>query len=304
MKTTPPTAPPTPARRRPSRWLVWLAACCLASGSAWAAPPLGMVAILDGDAQLVREASRYKLEEGTPLAREDIVETGPQSRLTRLEFQDGTMVDLGPSARVMLAPPLPSSRSKLPAAVYLLQGWVKWTPGKPAAALTSAAMDLQGSGRSVVAAVTRGGTVLAFAEAGEWSVTERRDGGKSLTTTTLPVKQEELYTRELPAKGKVLERASAEFLQKMPHAFVDSLPSRIKELAPVAPKKVGEVAYADVQPWIDAEPAVRKLFVTRWRAKAAEPEFRKGLQAGMSAHPEWDRIVNPQKYQPKPQALP
>ena len=299
---TPLTTRWRPRHVRACTWVGTVAAVLFCGGAQ--AAGLGMVAILDGDAQLVREASRYKLEEGVALAKEDIVETGPQSRLTRLEFQDGTMLDLGPSARVMLTPPLPASRSKLPAPIYLLQGWVKWTPGKAAGALVSPVMDVQGAGRSIVAAVTRGGTVLAFAETGEWSVTERRDAGKSVTTATLPLKQEELYTREGPAKGKVLERPSAEFLQKMPHAFVDTLPSRMKELAPVAPKKVGEVAYADVQPWIDAEPVVRKLFVTRWRAKAAEPEFRKGLQAGMSAHPEWDRIVNPEKYQPKPQGLP
>jgi hypothetical protein len=288
--------------RRCTGWLAALGLC----GSAWAAAPTGMVAILDGDAQLVRQATRYKLEEGAPLLNEDIVETGEQARIVRIELQNGAMFDLGPATRVMIAPPLPSSRSKVAAQLYLLQGWVKWTAGKLPGAVLSSPMDVQGSARSVVLALTRN-NVQAFAEAGEWTLIERGNGGTGsapATTASMMLRQEQFYLREGLHKGRLLERPTPDFLKEVPRAFIDSLPPRMNKIAKsnVVPKLVAGIAYADVQPWIDAEPALRKHFVTRWRAKASEPEFRKGLQAGMAAHPEWDRIVNPEKYLPKPQS--
>ena len=51
---------------------------------------------------------------------------------------------------------------------------------------------------------------------------------------------------------------------------------------------------------IDAEPALRPQFVPRWRTLAKAPEFRAGLVAGIAAHPEWDRLLFPEKYRPKP----
>jgi hypothetical protein len=53
-----------------------------------------------------------------------------------------------------------------------------------------------------------------------------------------------------------------------------------------------------VQAWIDAEPALRGGFVTRWRTLARQGEFRKGLEQGLAAHPEWDRVLHPERYLP------
>ena len=51
--------------------------------------------------------------------------------------------------------------------------------------------------------------------------------------------------------------------------------------------------------WLSAEPALRSHFAMRWRALARQPDFRAGLVANMRSHPEWDRIVFPEKYLPK-----
>ena len=45
---------------------------------------------------------------------------------------------------------------------------------------------------------------------------------------------------------------------------------------------------------------MRKLFVQRWRAKATEPAFRTALIANLNVHPEWDPVLYPEKYLPKP----
>jgi hypothetical protein len=67
----------------------------------------------------------------------------------------------------------------------------------------------------------------------------------------------------------------------------------------VKPKDAPDFAYADVERWLKSEPAVRKPLMQRWRAKAREPAFRSALIANLSAHPEWDPILFPEKYLPK-----
>jgi hypothetical protein len=53
------------------------------------------------------------------------------------------------------------------------------------------------------------------------------------------------------------------------------------------------MSYAEAQPWIDAEPSLRRVFAERWRRLAAVPEFRRGLVAGLKSHPEWTPILYP-----------
>jgi hypothetical protein len=67
----------------------------------------------------------------------------------------------------------------------------------------------------------------------------------------------------------------------------------------VRPKDAGDFAYADVEPWLKAEPSVRRPLMQRWRAKAREPAFRSALVSNLSSHPEWDPILFPEKYKPK-----
>jgi hypothetical protein len=104
------------------------------------------------------------------------------------------------------------------------------------------------------------------------------------------------------AKAVVVPRPVPTFVKRLPRAFIDTLPARAElyKTREVDPKPEGGIVYADVQPWIDAEAGLRPGFVTRWRAQARNPEFRKGLVAGISAHPEWDRTLFPEKYLPKP----
>jgi len=97
------------------------------------------------------------------------------------------------------------------------------------------------------------------------------------------------------AKPELASRPTPALVQAMPRAFMDTLPSRAAAFAgkDVTPKPLGQVSWADAQPWIDAEPALRRGFVKRWRGLARVPEFRHGLVAGLKAHPEWDPVLNP-----------
>jgi len=56
-----------------------------------------------------------------------------------------------------------------------------------------------------------------------------------------------------------------------------------------------------VQDWVNSVPAVRRAMVGHWQSKLADPAFRSAIAAGLKEHPEWDRLINPEKYaQPSP----
>jgi hypothetical protein len=267
------------------------------------AAALATATIADGEAQLVRESTRHAIAEGVRLANGDIVETTAKSRFLRVEFSDGLILDLGPESRVLLAPKLSGDRAKQPSRFHLLRGMAKLTVPKglapTAAACSSPALDVSGVARSAVFMV-QGDEAQVFAESGEVTLQERR-GGKAAGKAT--VKDSEFYSRGADGKASSAPRPTGAFIQKLPRAFMDSLPARASVFATrdVAPKPLGEIAYAEVEPWLKAE-GLRAYFAARWKPLAQNAAFREGLAANMAAHPEWDRILYPEKYLPKPAA--
>jgi hypothetical protein len=105
------------------------------------------------------------------------------------------------------------------------------------------------------------------------------------------------------AKGKspkVQSRPSPDFISALPVEFRDSLPIRYPQFAGrnVVIKDQHTFTYADVEQWLDAERPIRRQFVLWWRRKAAQDEaFRASLDHNLSLHPEWDRVLHPEKYE-------
>ncbi|HEY8975884.1 MAG TPA: hypothetical protein VIN75_16820 [Burkholderiaceae bacterium] len=260
----------------------------LAAGAvaASAAPRVPLVTMLDGDATLLRDGARFALAEGVRLQAGDLLATGHQTRLLRLEFPGGPGIALGPDSRAMVTPNLGESNH---AGVYLLTGWAKVAaPAGGPGALRSPVADTDTPAGSLILDV-QGGSAEAFAETGPSRVQPRAPDAPAQQ-----LKSGERVT--VPANGKaVLGRgASPDFVQAMPRAFMDSLPSRLAAFsADVAPRRLGEMSYADAQPWIDAEAPLRRVFAERWRRLAADPQFRHGLVEGLKAHPEWTPILYP-----------
>jgi hypothetical protein len=271
----------------------------------WAAPPLAVATIVDGEATLVREASRHRLAEGVRLGKDDIVETSPKSRLIRVEFSDGVILDLGPQSRVLLAPKLAGERSKLPTRAHLLRGVAKLTVPQPlppsAATFSSPAFDVTGVARSAVF-VVQADQANAFAESGQVTLQERH-GGKAGAAT--PLKSGEFYSRAGEAKATLAPRPSPAFIQQLPRPFLDTLPSRagLFKAREVEPKPLGDITFGEAEAWIDAE-GLRSQFAARWKALAQNPEFRTAVAANLRAHPEWDRVLYPEKYLPKATGAP
>lgn len=281
----------------------------LGAAAAWGASeprPIGTLTILDGEAQMIRDAAAWRMPEGTRLAAGDIVQTAPTARLVRLELAAGPAIDLGPSTRVQFAPQLRGDPARRTATLYLLEGWLKLTQADAArddgVLIASQALDVTGVARDVVVAV-RGDAVWAFAESGAVTLAPR-EGGKPLAPLMLKAGEFLERTEGGKARPEVFARPTGAFLQQVPRAFRDTLPRRaalFKADAP-APKRLAPIAYADVQPWLTAEPDLRRGFVTRWRGAARDAGFRRALDEHLAAHPEWDRVLHPEKYRPRPAA--
>lgn len=276
--------------------------CALPLGSR-AEPAIGIVTIVEGEIFATRDSTRFALAEGVRVVADDIVETAPQAKLARIEFSDGLILDIGPGTRVLMTPRFPGERGgKRAAKLYVLQGWAKITVPKSlaAASFASEAFDLTGIARDVVLNVEPGASAV-FAESGELTLVERSKGKAG---AAVKLKSGEFLTRAGDAKSVLTQRPAADFIQRVPRAFLDTLPARAALFATreVPPKRLAPITYAEVQAWVDAEAGLRPLFVTRWKALAQTPDFRKGLVAGLRAHPEWDRTLFPEKYLPKPAA--
>ena len=268
-----------------------LAACAFAAA---AAPRMPLVTMQDGDAVLLRDGARFALAEGVRLQAGDLIVTGAQSRLLRIEFPGGPGFALGPDTRAMLMPDLGDDGPH--AGLYLLSGWVKLAaPAGAAGGLRSAPADADTTGGTLILAV-QPDAARAFAESGPSRVQPRAPGQAAQS-----LKPGEMLA--LPAGGRpVLSKgASPAFVQAMPRSFMDTLPSRAGAFAAdVAPRRLGDMAYADAQPWIDAEAPLRQLFAVRWRRLAADPGFRSGLLGGLKSHPEWTPVLYPSGRPPQP----
>ncbi len=252
---------------------------------ALAGPRLALVSVLDGDAVVLRDDARLAAAEGLALQAGDILVTGAQTRLLRVEYPNGLAVELGPQTQALLEPPLEHET------VYLLEGWAKLNLPKTAAAtLGGPGLEIaMGAGAAVVA--LRPGADMVFAESGTLTVQSRPAGAFAV-----PLAAGQMLALGAPgAKPEVSPRPTPALVQAMPRAFMDSLPSRAAAFQgkDIVPKALGPIAWADAQPWIDAEPALRRAFVKRWRTLAKGADFKRALVAGMKSHPEWEPVLFP-----------
>lgn len=280
---------PSPSRALATLALVALSACCgLAKGADTDVAPIGVVTIAEGEASLVRGTAKFATAEGVRVGAGDIVETGTAARLLRIEFDDGKVLNLGPGTRLMLAPRL-ADKARAEARLYLVQGWIK--TDLPVA---SPLIDLRQAAGPVVLALLPEG-VQAFSESGTALLQERRPGA-----APLPLKPGEYFQHLGDGKPAVAPRPAPAFLEHIPRPFLDTLPARagLFKQRQVSPKPLGAASYAELQPWIDGEPALRRPLQSRWMPLLREPEFRKALAAGLPRHPEWERVLFPERFKP------
>jgi hypothetical protein len=259
-----------------------------------------VVTILEGSATAFHGTSKLGAAECVRVQPNDLFETAKDT-FAQLEFDDGTRLDVGPATRLQVNHPTENSADR--PALYLLSGWIKlsFDDSKRARAPAFSTVVFDGTDLSgvVLARVdARGGAV--FVEQGHARLVNRH--GKPFALPAL--KGNDFVSIGKDGHTAVDNRPSHDFVDQMPRPFRDSIPSRLARCREhdVAPKVLGEFSYAEVEPWVNAELAVRRQFVRTWRSMAGDPPFRLELIAKLSLHPEWDPVLFPEKYAPKPAA--
>jgi hypothetical protein len=269
------------------------------AGPALAADAPALITILEGAALLIDGARAQQAAVGVRLGAATIVETAANAQLLRVEFNDGSVLDLGPDTKVMVLPPgLAGSGPRAPA-FYLLQGWAKHGSAgvaKPGGLLSLAAEGMQATGTTVAHATAEG--LQLFIESGTLQLLERRIKAPN----TLTLKAGEFYARDGADKGQVSPRPAAGFLPAVPRAFRDTIPARAGALKGrrVDPAPAPMPGYPALKPWLSAEPVIRREFPRRFGALAKEPAFREQLVKNLATHPEWEPVLFP----PKPASTP
>jgi hypothetical protein len=251
--------------------------------------PGALVTILEGSALVIRGNSRFMLANGVQLTAGDILAIGADS-LAQLELEDGTQIALGPMTSLML---LPAEGGSAPRALYLLSGWTKVTAARAAALdrLRAAYLEVSVADDITVTHLDDDGTSV-FAELGNARIVESGRGG---ARTDVALKHGQFYVRRGRSAGTVLARPSAQFLQQVPAAFRDPLPSRFEMLRSrsVALRPAPDFTYADVAAWLKSDSTIRRQLVERWKDRARDPGFRKALEANLRDLPEWRPILYP-----------
>jgi hypothetical protein len=256
-------------------------------------PPPGRVAIvtiLEGKATVIRNLGQFDVTEGVRLLPGDLLRTQAKS-LMRIEYPDECSVEAGPDTQLQLFHPVDKKRANRPA-LYLMEGWLKLgCKTGTDAALTLRDLDVVGISKVLVIRAT-GDNRAIFAEQGTARVVKHSGGSISLN-------QGDFLNVEPDVVSDAQPRPTAQFMEALPRAYRDTLPSRYSVYVSrtVEPQNQRGFGYADVEQWVNAELAVRRQFLSLWLRKVNDPAFRAPLDRDLAKHPEWDRILHPEKYE-------
>lgn len=266
---------------------------------------LGVITIKEGELVVLRETREFAAAEGMRLRADDIVRSREATRLARIELDDGSVLDLGPATELLLQPRALTSASEPGLSLYLLRGWLKLgtAPGNGASNVVLAMPQLgvaRLTGSVVVRATPQ--AALVFVETGRADVFERTDGRPAGAHS---LKDGDAFAARVDQPGALFRRPPADLIDGLPRAFADSLPRRaaLWQGRVVETGAGSEPPYASVAPWINAEALLRPSFVQRFAPLARDRGFRAGLVAELRAHPEWTRVLFPEKFKPKPLVL-
>ncbi len=276
----------------------------LSSGLLWAAlvgaalatspaPTSAVVSVAEGPPfVLMRGTKVASAARGAYLSRGDLIETGSDTLLI-LEFTSaggtGALVAIGPSTRAYWM------EHEDIATLAVRRGWVKVDT------LSSAkGMEFRVEGARLGAASDAGTYVVhvgeeadeVFHESGSMTLrVQTPDGGGAGVFS----KPNEFSSRGDAGEVQTRPGPAAAFVAALPLAFRDPLPPGMaaKLHGKADPQVIRDVAYEDLADWLAAPRDWRRGFIERFRPRLTDPAFLRALDAHMSAHPEWKRVVHP-----------
>jgi hypothetical protein len=267
----------------------------------WASGPalgqtVGTLTIAEGGVQLVRGAMSYAAPRGAALQNGDMLATDPKGQ-AQIEFEDGAILNLSSGTRVLL---LSAQSAGGEPGVALLPGWVKFTRkaakgGKPYRYIMPLAR-LGTAGATGVLRIREDSSEV-FIESGAARLVELSKAGSPGGSRDM--RGGDFLVRGAAQATTVSPRPAAEFIKAMPGYFRDDLPVALPRARGknVELTREHDATYAEVEPWLKASAPIRRPLVERFRGRAKDPQFRGKLIENLAAHPEWDRILFPEKYE-------
>jgi hypothetical protein len=280
----------------PCRTRLWIAAFLICASTSAFGQTVGVLTVAEGGVQLVRGSTTYAAAQGVALQNGDMLAPDPKGQ-AQIEFADGAILNLGRGTRALL---LSSQSAGGEPGVALLPGWAKFTrvkatKGKPYRYI----MPLARLGTIGATGVLRIGEDSSeiFVESGAARLIELSKSG--LPAAGRDMKGGEFVVRRAGQPLAASPRPSPEFIKAMPGYFRDDLAvflPRVRDRN-IEPKREHDAAYAEVEPWLKASAPIRRSLVERFRNRAKDPQFRSKLIENLAAHPEWDRVLFPEKYE-------
>jgi hypothetical protein len=258
------------------------AACGLCASPRVATAGDVVVTVADAGVRLIRGVSLHPAAEGILLKNGDIIET-PDRALAQIETADGSLVAFAGGTRAMLMAQ-PGAGASLE--IFVLTGAVKVTAAGPVKMATATATA--SATRSTFVVETSPELVSLFVETGQVALDATAGDASKL-------RDGEFWSRRPGQKGATAGRPAPAFIAALPKPFLDPLPRRWQAVGGrQVPLKSGrDFSYKEVEPWLTSTPAVRRVLVARWQAKAADPAFRASLVANLKQFPEWTPILYP-----------
>jgi len=279
-------ASPRPGRL--AQWAAFAAAGLLSSLvlTARAADAPVVLTLLEGEATVIVGSRAFVAVPGARLGAGALIETEATAALLRLEWPDGTLLDLGPATRVMLRASSLPTRGPL---FYLLQGWAKQSQLAVNAGQSSPAFEVQPFKGVLVSHVDEGQATL-FAEAGSLTFMARRAGAQ------LSLRAGEAAAMAGNGAPQILTRPPGPWLKQLPRSFRETLPARLERFgktAPPTPRVRAPLTYAALQHWLAAEPAVRRDLPLQFADLLQDRSFKDSVVARITQHPEWEQVLKP-----------
>jgi hypothetical protein len=254
-----------------------------------------LVTIVEGGATLIDGARAVIAAEGLKVGDETIVRTSDKTSLLRIEWPDGSAADFGPDTQAMLNPRGLAGRGASAPAVYLMRGWLKLSSlgSDSVAGLVAPRVEVQPFKGALVVRVAEDETWV-FAESGSAGLVEREVKPPS----SVSLRSGAVYLRTGGASGTVLARPTSAQMARVPPGFRDTLPLRSAKLKDriVTPKPAPDPAYEDLRDWLIAEAGVRRNLLRRFADRKRDVAFRAGLVADLHRHPEWERVLFPERF--------
>jgi len=266
-----------------ARWFSLLATTLCATVVHGNSTAGGVVSFAEGDPfTIVRRDTLMSGAQGVALTAGDFLETGPTAFFV-VQGPDGSLIGVGPSTAIYLV-----ERAEI-ATLFVIRGWVKADVKAAPMRIIASRLGIQGHQAVMVLCADERSSAV-FDEQGSTTIVLP-------DTTPMPLSTESgsnhFFQRDDRSDVVSQPSPSAEFVDKMPLAFRDSLPAYAKLPEPVPPRGLRAVTYPDVEALLTIPSKWRGGFIGRFRGRLKDPAFFKAMDAHLALFPEWTPILHP-----------